>query len=100
MDESSADDATRHGRRERSATMTEPADDEPIGRRSRIDRVWTALCLLAALLLIAVGALVAVAGQADDSPGLGGLGLLNGLVGVVLAVRTVRRSGGQGRREG
>ena len=46
--------------------------------------------MLAAALLMAVGLLVVMAGEADDSPGLGGLGLLNGLVGLVIGVRAVR----------
>ena len=40
----------------------------------------TVLCALA----VALGALLVVAGERDDSPGLGGLGLLLGVAAVVL----------------
>ena len=46
-------------------------------------------CLLAALLVV-VGVLAVVAGEADDSPGLQGLGVLLALGAGVWAVRSVR----------
>ncbi|GIG29063.1 hypothetical protein [Cellulomonas marina] len=63
--------------------MTRPSA-EPRGR-SLVGPV------VGAVLAALVGAAALVAGQADDSPGLGGLGLLVALTGVVLAVRSVRR---------
>ena len=38
------------------------------------------------------------AGEADDSPGLGGLGLLNALVGLVIGVRAVSAARRRGPR--
>lgn len=43
--------------------------------------------LLSGLFLMGVGVLLVSAGQADDSPGLGGLGMINGLIGVVMVAR-------------
>ena len=48
-----------------------------------------ALSVLAGVFLMAFGAFVVLAGEADDSPGLGGLGLITGLIGLVMLIRTV-----------
>lgn len=45
------------------------------------------LIALNALLVALVGLALVLAGDADDSPGLGGIGLLVGLAAVVLGVR-------------
>jgi hypothetical protein len=47
--------------------------------------------LVALALAIALGIAALVAGQADDSPGLGGIGLLLIIGAVVVGVRRVRR---------
>lgn len=49
-------------------------------------RLWLALSVLAGLFLIGF---VVMAGQADDSPGLGGLGLITAIIGIVMLVRTL-----------
>ena len=43
--------------------------------------MWRALTLLAAVFLVAFGAVVVRAGDLDDSPGLGGLGLVTAVIG-------------------
>ena len=52
----------------------------------------TAVRFLVAFLVLAVGALGMVAGEADDSPGLQLLGVCFIAAAVVLAVRSFRRS--------
>lgn len=54
-----------------------------------MSRWWAVLTLLAGVFLMAFGAFVVLAGEADDSPGLGGLGLITGLIGLVMIIRTV-----------
>ena len=54
-----------------------------------MSRGWVALTALAGVFLMAFGAFVVLAGEADDSPGLGGLGLITGLIGLVMILRTV-----------
>lgn len=54
-------------------------------------RLWTVLTILSGIFLMAFGGFVVMAGQADDSPGLGGLGLITGLIGLVMLTRTLRR---------
>ena len=49
--------------------------------------LWRVLAVLAGVYLTGFGALVMWAGEADDSPGLGGLGLITALIGVVMLVR-------------
>ncbi|MHA7862556.1 hypothetical protein ACX1DX_14465 [Tessaracoccus sp. Y36] len=48
------------------------------------------LSIAAGVFLVAFGGLVVMAGQADDSPGLGGLGLITVVIGAVLLVRTLQ----------
>lgn len=48
------------------------------------------LAILAGVYLMGLGTLLVFAGEADDSPGLGGLGLLTGLIGLVWLVDTLR----------
>lgn len=50
-------------------------------------RVWTVLSVLAGLYLIGFGGLVVMAGEADDSPGLGGLGLITAAIGATILIR-------------
>ncbi len=52
-------------------------------------RLWLVLSVLAGLFLIGFGGFVVMAGQADDSPGLGGLGLITAIIGIVMLVRTL-----------
>ena len=49
------------------------------------------LTFVGAALLAALGLFLLSAGQADDSPGLGGIGLLVLIGAVVLVVRGLRR---------
>lgn len=44
-----------------------------------------------AALLVVIGAVAVVAGEADDSPGLQGIGVLLAVGAVVMAVRRARR---------
>ena len=55
-------------------------------------RAWRALTLLAAVFLVAFGAVVVRAGDLDDSPGLGGSGLVTAVIGLVMGVRALRRA--------
>lgn len=57
-------------------------------------RIWRILTILAGLFLTAFGAFVVAAGQADDSPGLGGLGLITVGIGLVMLVRAIRPARG------
>jgi hypothetical protein len=50
------------------------------------------LKLVLALLAVAIGVAAMAAGEADDSPGLGGLGLILIVATVALSVRAARRS--------
>lgn len=69
----------------------------PTGAR-RAERAWRVLTVLAGLFLVAFGGVVVLAGEADDSPGLGGLGLITALIGAAMLVRTVRANGRGNRR--
>ncbi|MBB1509586.1 hypothetical protein [Tessaracoccus sp. MC1756] len=55
-----------------------------------MDRWWRVLSIAAGSFLVVFGGLVVMAGQADDSPGLGGLGLITVAIGGVLLVRTLQ----------
>ena len=60
---------------------------DPGGTPRPASRWWVVAVLLSGLFLMGVGVLLVSAGQADDSPGLGGLGMINGLIGVVMVAR-------------
>lgn len=53
--------------------------------------------LAAVLIVVALGGMAVVYGEADDSPGLQGMGVLVVIAAVVWALRW-RNSGGRGRR--
>lgn len=59
--------------------------------QTRGERMWTVLSVVAGLFLMGFGALVVVAGEADDSPGLGGLGLITAAIGVGMLLRLLVR---------
>lgn len=83
----------------RVASSSRPARSaSAVGVPARPPLWWTVLSVFAAVLLVGVGALVMAAGEADDSPGLGGLGLLNALVGLVIGVRAVSAARRRGPR--
>lgn len=44
---------------------------------------------MAGAYLIGFGGLITVAGEMDDSPGLGGLGLITAAIGVVMLIRVL-----------
>ncbi len=58
---------------------------------ARSARIWRVLALVAGAYLVLFGGFVVFAGQADDSPGLGGLGLLTVAIGAGILYRTLRR---------
>jgi hypothetical protein len=62
-------------------------DSEP-GRR---ERIWRVLAVVAGAYLVLFGGFVVFAGEADDSPGLGGLGLITVAIGLGMLYRTLRR---------
>ncbi|GAA4896659.1 hypothetical protein GCM10025789_13080 [Tessaracoccus lubricantis] len=55
-----------------------------------MSRAWLILSVAAGIYLVCFGGFVVMAGQADDSPGLGGLGLITVVIGAVLLVRVLR----------
>ncbi|TCW23501.1 hypothetical protein [Dietzia cinnamea] len=55
------------------------------------------VALAAVLIVVALGGMAVVYGEADDSPGLQGIGVLMVIAAVVWALRW-RTSGGRGRR--
>lgn len=72
-------------------TTTSGTDEAGPRQTGGAVRVWRALTLLAAVFLVAFGAVIVRAGDLDDSPGLGGLGLVTAVIGLVMGVRALRR---------